>query len=136
MRDLPYWLDDELWEVELDGEVVEDELKLVARRGRLVRAVEAWDDEARRSFAERCLRRVAKHAADELRDAGLDAEAAALEAAEATDDVAAAAGRAVEAARAGGRRERRAAGVVRRGRRRLDEGAAAERRRLRRSARG
>ncbi len=32
VRDLPYWLDDELWEIELDGEVVEDELKLVARR--------------------------------------------------------------------------------------------------------
>ena len=102
VRDLPYWLDDELWEIELDGEVIEDELKLVARRGRLVSAVEAWDDEARRSFAERCLLRVAKHAADELRDAGLDTEAAALEAAEATDDVAAAAGFAVEAARAAG----------------------------------
>ena len=70
VRDLPYWLDDELWEIELDGDVIEDELKLVARRGRLVRAVEAWDDEARRSFAQRCLRRVAKHAADELREIG------------------------------------------------------------------
>lgn len=100
VRDLPYWLDDELWEVELDSEVLEDELKLVARRGRLVRRVEAWDADARRTFAERCLRRVAKHAADELRDAGLDAEA--LEAAESPDDVAAAAASAVQAARAAG----------------------------------
>ena len=33
--DLPYWLDDELWVVELDGEIAEQERMVVAERGRL-----------------------------------------------------------------------------------------------------
>ena len=42
IEDLPFWSNDELWEVELDGEVLEAERKVVARRGRLVRRVDAW----------------------------------------------------------------------------------------------
>ena len=100
--DLAYWLDDELWEIELDGELVEDRLKLVARRGRLVRRVERWDDETRRTFAQACLRRVAQHAADELRDAGLADEADALARAGAPEEIASAAAAAIEAARSAG----------------------------------
>jgi hypothetical protein len=37
--DLPYWLRPELWEVELEGDVVEGERLVAARRGRLVRRV-------------------------------------------------------------------------------------------------
>jgi hypothetical protein len=96
--DLPYWLDDELWEVALLGEVVEDRLKLVARGGRLVRRIDTWDDGTRRAFADWCLRRVAAHAASEVRDAGLETEAAALEAASSSDEVAAAAAAALTAA--------------------------------------
>ena len=96
---LPYWLDDELWEIELDG-ALEKQLKLVARRGRLVQRVEAWNDQARREFASWCLRRATSHAADELRDAGVDH--ARLAAAAAPDEVAAAAESAVDAARAAG----------------------------------
>ena len=40
---LPYWAGKELYEVELDGDVVEHTTKVVAARGRLVRRVEAWD---------------------------------------------------------------------------------------------
>src|SRR5262245_2750967 len=37
------WIDDELWLVELAGDVEEIEDMLVARRGRLVQRVDAWD---------------------------------------------------------------------------------------------
>jgi hypothetical protein len=41
-QDLPYWLGRELWEIELGGDVVEQERKVVASRGRLVGRVEGW----------------------------------------------------------------------------------------------
>jgi hypothetical protein len=41
-RDLPYWLNDELWEVELGGTVVEERRGLVAERGRLLRRLDRW----------------------------------------------------------------------------------------------
>jgi hypothetical protein len=100
--DLAYWLDDELWEVELLGDIVEERLKLLARGGRLVRRIDSWDDATRRAFAEWCLRRVAAHAAAEARHAGFEAEAAALEAASSPDEVAAAAEAAVEATQRAG----------------------------------
>jgi len=96
--DLAYWLDDELWEIELLGEIVEERLKLLARRGRLARRIDSWDDGTRRAFAEWCLRRVAAHSAAEARDAGLEAEADALQHASSPDEVAAAADAAVDAA--------------------------------------
>jgi hypothetical protein len=40
--DLPFWINDELWEIELGGDVVAAERKVVASHGRLVRRVEAW----------------------------------------------------------------------------------------------
>jgi hypothetical protein len=55
--DLPYWLQDELWEVELRGPVVRGRHKLVAPSGRLLRRVEAWDTAARAAFADACLAR-------------------------------------------------------------------------------
>jgi hypothetical protein len=54
IRDLAYWLGSELWEVELDGNVVEGERLVVAQRGRLVRRVEGWNDAAARAFATSC----------------------------------------------------------------------------------
>ena len=41
--DLPLWVGRAMYEVELDGEVVEDHTKLIAPRGRLVRRIDAWD---------------------------------------------------------------------------------------------
>jgi hypothetical protein len=40
--DLAYWLDEELWEIELDGGILLTHRKVVARRGRLLRRVEGW----------------------------------------------------------------------------------------------
>jgi hypothetical protein len=57
-EDLPYWLRAELWEIELDGEIVEAERKLVATRGRLVRQVERWDRGAWTELGRSCVRRV------------------------------------------------------------------------------
>ena len=41
-EDLPWWLDDQLWEIELDGEVQWRRHKLLATAGRLVSRVDAW----------------------------------------------------------------------------------------------
>jgi hypothetical protein len=60
---LPAWLDDELWSVELEGPVVEDDGVLVAGRGRLVERVEAWDAAAAREFARGCVERARAYAA-------------------------------------------------------------------------
>src|SRR5919201_1476204 len=57
VRDLPIWLGRELWEVELDGEVVELERKLVAARGRLNRRLDAWNDALASEFGRFCVRR-------------------------------------------------------------------------------
>jgi hypothetical protein len=51
--DLPYWIDEELWVAELDGEVREAEHQLVAARGRLLEPVDAWRDLAR-AFGDDC----------------------------------------------------------------------------------
>jgi hypothetical protein len=61
--DLAYWLRSELWEVELDGGVVEGERLVVAQRGRLVRRVEAWNDEAARAFGRSCAEEARRRAA-------------------------------------------------------------------------
>lgn len=56
-EDLPFWLDAELWEVELDGRIVAEERKLVAERGRLRRRLNAWpalSAEFAAACAERC----------------------------------------------------------------------------------
>jgi hypothetical protein len=57
VRDLPIWLDDELWQIELDGEVIECERKLVAPRGRLTQRVDQWAPEVAREFGRFCARR-------------------------------------------------------------------------------
>jgi hypothetical protein len=49
---LVYWLDRELWLVELGGEVAAAQKKLIAPRGRLVRRIEAWDEPLQRELAE------------------------------------------------------------------------------------
>jgi hypothetical protein len=51
---LPLWAGRRLYEVELDGEVVEHRSKLVAARGRLLRRIEAWDDELRDAYTRMC----------------------------------------------------------------------------------
>jgi hypothetical protein len=55
---LPLWLQDELWEIELDGRIDRLERKLVAERGRLVRRIERWDSRALADYAHACLARL------------------------------------------------------------------------------
>jgi hypothetical protein len=57
VSDLPYWLGRVLYEIELEGEVVELGSKLVAPRGRLVRRVDGWDDELRDAYTRMCAER-------------------------------------------------------------------------------
>lgn len=58
IRHLPVWVAAELWLVELDGSVHEVETQLRAERGRLVRRITAWDDDAARDFAGSCAGRI------------------------------------------------------------------------------
>ncbi len=55
--DLPYWLGPRLWEIELEGEVLEQERKLVAGRGRLLRRRDEWTRDLLDAFAAACLAR-------------------------------------------------------------------------------
>jgi hypothetical protein len=57
VSDLPIWLDDELWEIELGGEVVAGEHKVVATRGRLGRRVERWAPGLAHEFGRFCVQR-------------------------------------------------------------------------------
>jgi hypothetical protein len=54
LEDLSYWLNDELWRVELGEPVQAHEHKLVGASGRLVEQVTAWDETRARRFAEDC----------------------------------------------------------------------------------
>ena len=55
--DLVHWLDEAIFEVEYDGEIVEDDNKCVVRKARLLRGVEAWDEKSARLFAADCAER-------------------------------------------------------------------------------
>jgi len=60
VHDLPYWLHDELWELEHAGEQVEGVDCLVVRSARLVRRFDGWQRDGARQFLAAC----AQHAAD------------------------------------------------------------------------
>jgi len=51
---LPLWAGPVLYEVELDGKVVEDRTKLIAPRARLTRRVEAWEEAVRDRYTRAC----------------------------------------------------------------------------------
>jgi len=57
--DLPLWICEELWRVELDGDVRSAVGKVVAPRGRLVERVSAWDSKAADELAGACAARAA-----------------------------------------------------------------------------
>lgn len=52
--DLPFWINAELWEIELDG-ALDGMRKVVAQRGRLLRRIEAWDRTVAGEFGEFCV---------------------------------------------------------------------------------
>ena len=62
--DLPYWAGEALFEIELEGEVVASARKLVAPRGRLLRRLEAWEEEARQAYQAMCGERAHQLAAE------------------------------------------------------------------------
>jgi hypothetical protein len=80
VQDLPWWLQDELWEAELDGEPSTGRHKVMAPRARLLRRVDAWDAACAQRFADACARRARDHAATALARAGASDAAAALRA--------------------------------------------------------
>jgi hypothetical protein len=61
--DVSYWLAPELYEIELDGDVAEFGMKVVAPRGRLVRRIDAWNDETREVYSQMCIARAGELAA-------------------------------------------------------------------------
>ena len=67
IEQLAQWLGQELWTIELGGEILETEAALVAERGRLLHRVRGWDEAARKAFGADCAARAAPRAA-ELRD--------------------------------------------------------------------
>ncbi|HEY6396189.1 MAG TPA: hypothetical protein VIX82_01925, partial [Solirubrobacteraceae bacterium] len=74
--DLPWWLADELWEVELEGELIAHEHKLVAPAARLGSRIGGWTAECAHEFFEACAWRGRDRAVEALHRAG-HAEAAA-----------------------------------------------------------
>ena len=74
LEDLPYWLDQELWEVELDGPVTRAGRQLVASRGRLVARVAAWPG-AQDVFTRACIERTRQRVLEGLLEAGCTEDA-------------------------------------------------------------
>src|SRR3954454_381741 len=78
LADLPWWLQDELWEAEFDGALATGCHKISAPRARLLRRVEAWDPDCAQRFADACSLCARDHAVAALEREGDDAGAAAL----------------------------------------------------------
>jgi hypothetical protein len=85
--DLPWWLDEQLWEVELDGDVTPFGRALSAGRVRLVRRLDRWSAEVATELVAVCARRVRDVAARSLHEAGRERDAGALVRAESPDEI-------------------------------------------------
>ena len=55
--DLAHWLDEELWELEADGDSIAAFDCIVVRRARLLRRIDAWSDGGAMRFAGACVER-------------------------------------------------------------------------------
>jgi hypothetical protein len=114
--DLPLWLNEELWRIELAEPIMRGRHKVVAARGRLVSKVEEWTPELAGELAMACAARAVGHAVAELAVSDLPsqadrlARAVAEEAPEAWVPVAVACGQ--DAAAAGGRPAAKLCGYV------------------------
>ena len=51
---LPLWAGQVLYEVELDGEIVDDRTKVIAGRARLARRIDAWEEGVRDRYTRMC----------------------------------------------------------------------------------
>jgi len=94
--DLPWWLADELWEVELDGPVQVDEHKIIAPSGRLRSQIEGWTPACAQEYAHACAWRAHERAVQALTRAGHQHGAEQLAACATLDDVQALARRLAE----------------------------------------
>lgn len=83
LRDLPYWLAEELWQVELDGEVARIGDGVCAPKGRLVRRITSWDSAVADEFGLACFDRVVGYAVAQLDEDGMPHLADRLDAASA-----------------------------------------------------
>jgi hypothetical protein len=83
VEDLPLWLDDELWRVELYEPVQAADGKLAAPAGRLLERIARWDGAAAIAYAEACAARAHALAACAVVAPGATAAAAAALAADA-----------------------------------------------------
>ena len=52
--DLPYWVGPALFEIELDGDILEQRTKVVAPRGRLLRRLTVWEEGLSDAFTRDC----------------------------------------------------------------------------------
>ena len=64
-RDLPWWLADELWEIELAGEPQIDEHKIVAGAGTLRSQIDGWTAACAQEYGEACAWRARAHRTDQ-----------------------------------------------------------------------
>jgi hypothetical protein len=88
VRDLPWWLAEELWEVELDGEIEAAEHKLVAPAGRLRARIDRWTSACAEEFAEACAWRALEPAIEALRRSEHEGAARRLASCSTLDEVA------------------------------------------------
>ena len=94
---LGHWVEHELWEIEIDGEMQEADRHVVARRGRLTKRIDGWHRELANEFQMALMDRTRNYTVTALRSRGLDDIAASLTSAPDPISLAMAAGQAVPA---------------------------------------
>jgi hypothetical protein len=77
VSDLPHWLGQELWLMELAGDILAAADSLVSRRGRLLERIDAWSGGVAQEFADSCAQRAMSLAAEALSTAERAGDAAA-----------------------------------------------------------
>jgi hypothetical protein len=87
VEDLPWWLADELWEIELAQPTQVDEHKVLARAGRLLSPIDRWTPACAQRYAEACAWRARDHAVQALTQAGHTESAARLAAPTTLDEM-------------------------------------------------
>jgi hypothetical protein len=88
---LLWWLDQQLWEVELDGDVRETDRSILGARGRLLTPVHAWTSDVARELTADCALRLRDRSVAALEADGRAAAAAVLAAAGGLEPIAEAA---------------------------------------------
>ncbi len=86
-QDLPWWLADELWEVELADPLQVDEHKILAPAGRLRALIAGWTPACAKQYAEACAWRARDRAVQALTQAGSEEPASRLAGCATLDEV-------------------------------------------------